>query len=447
MNESLTLLSKVIPQLVFIAVMAGVIGYMIRGAFAKSAPTKSAGPEKPQQDRAKNLETALEKSRAAHKSLKAELESLQSASVSQATFTAAAAERDAARTALETESRRLAALEADLKKSQDTIRQLNNRANDLGRLQDSIGLGIKTVEAADKGLKALTKLVETAQGAARQALQNASTNLSTTGTALTGGAAKIAVGGDAGTFSVKAGGTTTNVTVVATDTVQMVMNTLNADGTGIRAEMGTDNKLKISSLNGESLDVLASTTDATASFLGITEGATARTTLTTNASRESLSKQFDDLRKQIDQLSKDSGFNGINLLNGDSLKLQFNEGNTSSLTIKGVTNDSTGLGIAASAGTFQSDSDINVGLANLSKAADTLRAQASTFGSNLAVVQNRQDFTKGMIDTLRGGADGLVLADPNEEGAKLLALNTRAQLANTALSLASQADQSVLRLF
>ena len=130
MNESLTLLSKVIPQLVFIAVMAGVIGYMIRGAFAKSAPTKSTGPEKPQQDRAKNLETALEKSRAAHKSLKAELESLQSASVSQATFTAAAAERDAARTALETESRRLAALEADLKKSQDTIRQLNNRAND-----------------------------------------------------------------------------------------------------------------------------------------------------------------------------------------------------------------------------------------------------------------------------------------------------------------------------
>ena len=130
MNESLTLLSKVIPQLVFIAIMTGVIGYMIRGAFAKSASTKSAGPEKPQQDRAKNLETALEKSKAAHKSLKAELESLQSASVSQATFTAAAAERDAARTALETESKRLAALEADLKKSQDTIRQLNNRAND-----------------------------------------------------------------------------------------------------------------------------------------------------------------------------------------------------------------------------------------------------------------------------------------------------------------------------
>lgn len=324
---------------------------------------------------------------------------------------------------------------------------LNNRANDLGRLQDSIGLGIKTVEAADKGLKALTKLVETAQASSRQALQSPSTNLSTTGTALTGGAAKIAAGGDAGTFSVKAGGTTTNVTVAATDTVQKVMDTLNAEGTGIRAEMGSDNKLKISALNGESLEVLASSTDATSAFLGITEGVTARTVSTTNAARESLSKQFDDLRKQIDQLSKDSGFNGVNLLNGDSLKLQFNEGNTSSLTIKGVSNDSTGLAIAAAAGTFQADSDINASLTALNKAADTLRTQASNFGSNLAVVQNRQDFTKNLIDTLRGGADGLVLADPNEEGAKLLALNTRSQLANTALSLASQADQSVLRLF
>jgi flagellin len=324
---------------------------------------------------------------------------------------------------------------------------LNNRANDLGRLQDSIGLGIKTVEAADKGLKALTKLVETAQGAARQALQNASTNLSVTGSALTGGASKAAIAGDAGTFSVKAGSVTTNVTVAATDTVQKVVDALNVDGTGIRAEVGSDNKLKISALNGESLDVLATSTDATSAFLGITEGAVSRTAGTTNATRESLSKQFDDLRKQIDQLSKDSGFNGVNLLNGDSLKLQFNEANTSSLTLKGVVNDSTGLGIAASTGTFQADSDINAGLTNLNKAADTLRAQASTFGSNLAVVQNRQDFTKGLIDTLRGGADGLVLADPNEEGAKLLALNTRSQLANTALSLASQADQSVLRLF
>ncbi len=93
-----------------------------------------------------------------------------------------------------------------------TASGLNNRANDLSRLLDSINLGVKTLEAADKGIKALTKLVETAQGAARQALQNASTNLSVTGSALTGGAGKTAVSGDAGTFTVTAGSTSTSVT-------------------------------------------------------------------------------------------------------------------------------------------------------------------------------------------------------------------------------------------
>ncbi|MGL4975376.1 MAG: flagellin [Bosea sp. (in: a-proteobacteria)] len=328
-----------------------------------------------------------------------------------------------------------------------TASGLNNRASDLNRLLDGIGLGIKTVEAADKGLKAITKLVETAQGAARQALQNASTNLSSTGSALVGGATKVATGTDAGAFSVTAGSTTTSVTIASGDTVQKVVDSLNAEGTGLRAEVGSDNKLKISALNGEALSIDAASADGASAFLGQTEGAVTRTAANTNTVRKDLAKQFDDLRTQIDQLARDSGFNGLNLLNGDSIKLQYNESNTSSQTVKGVTFDSTGLGIAASTNSLQSDSSINAGLANLEKAVTSLRSQASTFGSNLAVAQNRQDFTKGLIDTLQTGADGLVLADANEEGAKLLSLNTRSQLGNTALSLASQAEQGVLRLF
>ena len=77
----------------------------------------------------------------------------------------------------------------------------------------------------------------------------------------------------------------------------------------------------------------------------------------------------------------------------------------------------------------------------------SLRATASSLGSQLSVVQTRQDFTKNIVNALTIGADNLVLADSNEEGAKLLALNTRQQLSQTALSLASQADQGVLRLF
>jgi flagellin len=328
-----------------------------------------------------------------------------------------------------------------------TASGLNNRASDLNRLIDSIGQATKTLEAADKGLKAIGKLVEAAQGTARQALQSNSVNLTSTGSALVGGAAKVAVGADAGNLVVKVGGVDKTFAVAATDTVQTTVDIINATGTGLQAEVGTDNKLKITAQGGASLEIDATTTNATATFLGLTEGAVARTAGTTNSNRESLSKQFDELRTQIDQLAKDSGYNGVNLLNGDNLKIQFNESNTSSLTLTGASLNSTKLGVSASAGSFQSDADITNSLSQLDKATTAIRAQASTFGSNLSVVQNRQEFTKGLIDTLSAGADQLVVADANEEGAKLLSLNTRAQLSGTALSLASQADQAVLRLF
>ena len=48
---------------------------------------------------------------------------------------------------------------------------------------------------------------------------------------------------------------------------------------------------------------------------------------------------------------------------------------------------------------------------------------------------------------MKMGADNLVVADLNEEGANLLALQTRQQLSTQALSLASQSDQAILRLF
>ena len=86
-------------------------------------------------------------------------------------------------------------------------------------------------------------------------------------------------------------------------------------------------------------------------------------------------------------------------------------------------------------------------LTSLSTAIATLRAEASGLGANQAIVKTRQDFTMSMINHLKIGADSLTLADVNEEGAKLISLNTRGQLAQTSLSLASQREQGVLRLF
>src|SRR5262249_22667976 len=166
-----------------------------------------------------------------------------------------------------------------------------------------------------------------------------------------------------------------------------------------------------------------------------------------NSTRTSLQNDFNNILSQIDALAGDASYNGVNLLDGDTLKVVFNEDGSSFLNIAGVTFDSNGLGLTAVAGAgFQSDGDINTTLTQVDNALKTLRTQASAFGSNLTTVQTRQDFTKNLINTLQTGADNLVLADTNQEGANLLALQTRQQLATTSLSLATQADQAILKI-
>ena len=163
--------------------------------------------------------------------------------------------------------------------------------------------------------------------------------------------------------------------------------------------------------------------------------------------RASLATQFGAIRTQIDKLAGDSGFNGTNLLNGNDLTVTLNETGSSSVTVSSVTFTATGLGVNAAANNWGGASDISAASTNLTAALTSLRSQAQSFGSNLSTVQIRQDFTKAMINTLQTGADSLTLADSNQEGANLLALQTRQQLSTTALSLASQASQAVLRLF
>jgi flagellin len=171
--------------------------------------------------------------------------------------------------------------------------------------------------------------------------------------------------------------------------------------------------------------------------------------------RQSLMNQFNSLLTQIDKAASDSGYNGINLLNGDDLKLNFNENGTSSIDIqtkdgnglKFVVNSSN-LGInTGTAAQFGDNSQLDTLSTTLSTSLTALRTQASSLGSSLSVVQTRQDFTKAMINSLQTGADNLVLADSNQEGANLLALQTRQSLSTTALSLSAQADKNVLQLF
>jgi flagellin len=166
--------------------------------------------------------------------------------------------------------------------------------------------------------------------------------------------------------------------------------------------------------------------------------------------RATLSAQFDALLTQIGQLAGDSGFNGINLLGGDDLTVTLNETGTSTTTVSGVdyTNaNASPLSVAGAANNWAASADITAASDDLTAALTSLRSESQTLGSSLSVIQIRQDFTKATINTLQSGSDSLTLADTNQEGANLLALQTRQQLSTTALSLAAQADQNVLRLF
>lgn len=226
----------------------------------------------------------------------------------------------------------------------------------------------------------------------------------------------------------------------------------------INANTSLDDKVTASNDNGKLRIQNLSTQDLTVdgvSSSGSTDGTSSGATINGNDTRKNLAKQFNELRDQLDKFADDASFNGINLLRGDKLKLTFNETGTSTIDIQAKdadgaatsVNNST-LGITTVADTdFDSDASLDSKLGTLSDALGALRSQSSAFGSNLSIVQNRQDFTKSMINTLETGAANLTLADTNEEAANLLALQTRQQLSSSALSMASQADQAVLRLF
>ena len=220
---------------------------------------------------------------------------------------------------------------------------------------------------------------------------------------------------------------------------------------GLSAEIdATNGFLELTAINGTDTFALSNGTGNVQQLgTNLVSGTAVNPTLgTPNPKRDELRVQYNELLDQIDQLTKDSGFNGVNLLNGDNLSVLFNEDGTSKLDLTGVSYSALGLGLAdLAANAFNTNAGINATLDGLKAATDTLRTQSSKFGSNLSVVEARQDFTKEMINVLETGAANLTLADSNEEAANLLALQTRQQLSSTALSLASQADQNVLRLF
>ena len=323
---------------------------------------------------------------------------------------------------------------------------LSNRASDLGNVLDGIIAAAKVLKSTNDSLASLSSLATSAQSTARNALASTATTARTTGS-VAGliGTSSFAVTATK-SFTVSDGTTTATTTSAGAVTAQQVLDGVNnTAGLKVRASLTADGKLQLESTAANSITVGGTASAAELAQFGLTAGVTAAGSV--NTSRSAFAAQFDAIRSQIDQLSSDATFNGTNLLNGGSLRVNFNERSTSSLSVAGVTDTSAGLGIVASANSFQTDKDINDALSNLTNSINTLRSQTNIFASNTDIVTTRQDFTKGMIAALNAASDSLTAADTNEEGANLLALQTRQSLSTTALTLASQADQSVLRLF
>ncbi|HEV2513528.1 flagellin [Bosea sp. (in: a-proteobacteria)] len=387
---------------------------------------------------------------------------------------------------------------------------LNDRSSQLTGLLDGISNGIQTIQAASKGIDGITKLVQSLQSTVKQAQADAAQNRPTkagtglatqTEVAVTSKSLKdialdkklvddnAAVVNDAtatysGNVGMTAGSTDIGISIVAGSTtyeasfsaanatMRDLVNEINKSGIAT-AFVDEKGQLNVKGTGSEPLQfgIGANTTPATAitsaqtglanAAVGLAAADRTGTGITapnvTSAVRSNLIDQFNDLRNKIDDLAKDSSYNGINLLSGDRLSIVFNEKtgkNQTKLDIQGSNITADNLGIPRAINTqlagfinFQNDADLDKATAALTSSLTSLKSLASTLGSNLSVAQTRQDFTKELANVLTTGAGNLVLADPNEEGASLLALNTRQQLSQTALSLANQADQGVLRLF
>lgn len=360
---------------------------------------------------------------------------------------------------------------------------LNNRAGDLSNLLDSMGQAIQTLKAADQAITSLTTLVSQAKAIAQSALNQVSSSAfirsgDIVNTASGANASANNLTGTGGftannTFTLSANGATAvTITITSGMTLSQLASSINAQ-TGFSAQIvdgsvANSSRIEIRATNGATLTYTNGTGTPIAllaSGFGVTGGATGRegggtgtTTLasanvvaaTSNALDQiALEKQYQTVINQINTLVTDAGYQGTNLVNGDTLNVQFNERNTSKLSVVGVTFDSTGLGLNAYSAnsTFLNSTNITSALNSTDNGLSKLRAQAATFGNNLNIVQARQDFTTSLINNLKEGSDLLTLADKNEEGANLLSLQTAQQLGIQALSLASQANQSVLRLF
>jgi len=334
-----------------------------------------------------------------------------------------------------------------------TAQGLENRAGDLSTLIDDMGQSVQTLKAADEGIQAISDLVDSAKAKANQAAQTSNQ-------------------AERSQYTKEYNELLGQIESLAKDSGYKGKNLLGGTGNDLSVTFNEDGS---SSLSISAVDYTDTSSSTGLSLSDLTEGTsgsatvalTSGTTTTGLTAGDTLTDDDDFTAGDTLTLTDTNGTEIGSLevtatttvgdlesfLDGvDGVSATVSSGSISISSDFKVTLDSSDSGFTAAttnnsaeAG-FAKDSSIDTVLSSLKGAQDKLRAQASTFGTNLSIVETRQDFTNKLINTLEEGAGKLTLADTNKEGANLLALQTQQSLASTSLSLASQADQNVLRL-
>ena len=357
-----------------------------------------------------------------------------------------------------------------------TAQSLNNRANDLNALLDSMGQGIQTIQAANEGIEAITDFVEQAKAIANSARDVASK------TDIKGLQTKFSQ--DPDTDPKTATATSLEFTVTRTDGTnldQKLTDAIQAVNDAMDTELGDKSledyvsavktaieaggeefakivDIKVDDKTGKITFTAKAGYNIEATGAGDLAGLgkdpetgdptdKVTSTVAVNTDRQKYALQFNEILEQIDNLAQDSGYKGINLLQMNTLTVIFNEDRSSQIEVKGTDASSVGLMLDEAVNNWQTNEDIETSIRQTEEAISSLRIMASDYGNYYSIVQNRQSFTKSLVNVLTEGADNLTLADMNEESANMLALQTRQQLAINSLSLASQAAQGVLQLF
>lgn len=248
------------------------------------------------------------------------------------------------------------------------------------------------------------------------------------------------------------------LTYGAATTVNQFITDVTALGAGIKAELvnqsggaGGPMQLRIRNMNNGNMKIVAASgAFAAAGALGlpgVTTGYAAPLSQN-NALRLAYGQQYDAIIQNLDELARTNPVpQGRNLLQAENVSLMLDESSSSPLKLAGVMVTAAGLLTMVQQGaTWVNDGNIQAS-ATQARQAQTillqLQAQFATFNN---YVRSRYDLNKAYQGDTKVQGDEIVAADPTEESASLVALQTRQQFAVQALSIGNQTQQALLRL-